>query len=264
MAISITFANQKGGVGKTTSTNEVATILAMREKRVLAIDLDQQCNLTKNAEADTDLPTIYDLFREENPDLDASIQHVSAGFDLIAGSPALSKADSDFADTPDAYLLSDLLEALDDDYDYILIDSAPARNKLLNMCYLASDYFIMCADSGEDSLDGIDAIVKDMMEYHKKGKRVLSDSKILGTIVTRYRKTNIGKAILELIEDSYNNNIPDVIKIDDPFIITVREAAAVDEAKMMHKPVQTYKRSSTPSIDYREVVDEIQKRLEEE
>lgn len=262
MAVSITFANQKGGVGKTTSTNEVATILSMRKKRVLVIDLDQQCNLTKNAETGSEYLTIYDLFKDDTPNIDEAIQHISAGYDIIAGSPALSKADSEFADTPDAYLLSDLLEALDEDYDYILIDSAPARNKLLNMCYLASDYFIMCADSGEDSLDGIEAIVNDMMEYHKKGKRVLSNSKILGTIVVRYRKTNIGKAILELIEETYTNDIPDVIKVEDPFIISVREAAAVDEAKMMHKPVQIYKRSSTSSIDYRKVVDEIQGRLE--
>ena len=141
-----------------------------QEKRVLVIDLDQQCNLTKNAETGSDYLTIYDLFKDEAPNIDEAIQHISAGYDIIAGSPALSKADSEFADTPDAYLLSDLLEALDEDYDYILIDSAPARNKLLNMCYLASDYFIMCADSGEDSLDGIEAIVNDMMEYHKKGK----------------------------------------------------------------------------------------------
>lgn len=263
MAISITFANQKGGVGKTTSTNEIATILAARGNRVLTIDLDQQCNLTKNADAfDHDI-TIYELFKSEKPDIDEAIQTVDAGYDIIAGSPSLSKADSDFADTPDAYLLSDLLEALDEDYDYILIDSAPARNKLLNMCYLASDYFIMCADSGEDSLDGIDAIVKDMMAYHKAGKKALSNTKILGTIITRYRKTNIGKAIIELIEDTYRESVPDIIKVDDPFIMTVREAAAVDEAKMMHKPVQTYKRSSTPSIDYREIADVIQERLED-
>ena len=52
MAITIALANQKGGVGKTTSTMEIATILSKLEKKVLAIDLDQQCNLTKNAEAD--------------------------------------------------------------------------------------------------------------------------------------------------------------------------------------------------------------------
>ena len=261
MAVSITFANQKGGVGKTTSTNEIATILAERGKKVLAIDLDQQCNLTKNSEAG-DALTIYDLFRSETPDVDAAIQKVEAGYDLIAGSPAMSKADSDFADTPDAYLLQYLIESLADDYDYILIDSAPSRNKLLNMCYLASDYFIMCADSGEDSLDGIEAISNDMMAYHKSGKKALSDSKILGTIISRYRKTNIGKAILELVEDIYKESIPDIIKVEDPFIMTVREAAAVDEAKMMHKPVQKYKRSATPSMDYRYIVDEIQERLE--
>lgn len=263
MSISITFANQKGGVGKTTSTNEIATILAARGKRVLAIDLDQQCNLTKNSDA-MEGPTIYDLFKSEEPDVEGAIQHVETGYDIIPGDPAMSKASSDFADTPDAYLLQYLIESLDEDYDYILVDSAPARDKLLNMCYLASDYFIMCADSGEDSLDGIEAITNDMMAYHKSGKKALSDSKILGTIITRYRKTNIGKAILELVEDMYENTIPEIIKVKDPFVMTVRETAAVDEAKMMHKPVQSYKRSATASMDYRYIADEIQKRLEDE
>ncbi|WP_049945961.1 MULTISPECIES: ParA family protein [unclassified Butyrivibrio] len=265
MAITIALANQKGGVGKTTSTVEIATVLTKLEKKVLAIDFDQQCNLTKNAEADRTLPSIFEVFKEEKVDLNKAIQKVPAGYDLIAGSPSMSRADKEFEDVQDAYLLADLIEAVGPDYDYILIDTAPARNKLLNMSYLATDYFIMCVDSGEDSIDGIDAITTDMMKFHKPGKRQLSESKIMGIIVTRFRDTNIGKAVIEIINEKIDNEIPSDIKTDEkPFIMTVREAAAVDESKMMHKPVQHYKKSSTPAIDYRNIVDEIISRTEQE
>ncbi len=265
MATTIALANQKGGVGKTTSTIEIATILTKLEKKVLAIDLDQQCNLTKNAEADKTLPTIYDLFIDDKVNINEAIQKTAAGYDLIAGSASMSRADKDFEDIEQAYLLADLIEALSDDYDYILIDNAPARNRLLNMSYIAADYFIMCADSGEDSVDGIDAIVSDMMKYHKPGKRKLSDAKIMGVIVTRFRQTNIGNAILDIINEKVENDIPEEIKTSEkPFVMSVRETAAVDEAKIMHQPVQNYKRSSTAAIDYRNIVDEIIRRLEEE
>ncbi len=262
-AIKIAIANQKGGVGKTTSAIEISTILSDLGKKVLAIDLDQQCNLSTDLGADMSKPSIYDLFIDDEPDLENAIQKAGDGFDLICGSESLSKADTEFTDTPDMYLLGDLMEALEDGYDYIIVDNGPARDKLLNMSYLSADYFIMCIDTSEDSIKGVNAIVKDMMKYHKPGKKSLSSAKILGVIMSRYRKTIIGNSIMEIMKETIRDEIDPVLKTEaEPFVMTVREAAAADEAKVFRKSIQHYKRYSTPAIDYRFIVDEILERTE--
>lgn len=262
MGVTISIVNQKGGVGKTTSAIEIASILAEEGKRVLAIDLDQQSNFTTGVGGDRGKPTIFDLFKAEEPDLNETIQHISSCFDLIAGDPAMSKSDFAFMNPPDVYLLKELIDALSDDYDYFVIDNGPARNTLLNMNYLAADYIIMCIDASIDSVSGVDAIVADMMTYHR-AKTVLSHAKILGVIMTKYKKTAISNAVLEIMKDKLENEIPEIIKMDNAFVSSVRNATVVDEAKLYSKPLQEYKRWSNPAIDYRSVVKEIVSRVEE-
>lgn len=162
---------------------------------------------------------------------------------------------------PDVYLLKELVEALDDEYDYFIIDNGPARNTLLNMNYLAADYIVMCIDASVDSVSGVDAIVADMMTYHK-AKTVLSHAKILGVVMTKYKKTAISSAIMEIMRDKIDNEIPDVVKIKDAFLLSVRNATVVDETKLYSKPLQEYKRWSNPAIDYRSVVREIISKIE--
>lgn len=261
MGVTISIANQKGGVGKTTTAIEIAAILADRGKKVLAIDLDQQSNFTTGIGGDRQKPTIFDLFKSDTPNIEESIQTITENLDIIAGDPAMSKSDFAFMNPPDVYLLKELIEALNDEYDYFIIDNGPARNTLLNMNYIAADYVIMCIDSSVDSVSGVDAIAQDMMTYHK-AKTVLSHAKILGVVVSSYKKTAICSAVMEIMKDKLENDIPEIIKVDNPFFGTVRAAAVVDETKLYNKPLQQYKRWSNPAIDYRKVVDEIQKRVE--
>lgn len=265
MAITIAIANNKGGVGKTTTTIELATIMSSLEKKVLVIDLDQQCDLTKNSEADRQMPTIFDIFENENKGYEEAIQHTSSGYDIIAGSEEMTRANETFNKPTQIYLLTDLIDELNDRYDFILLDNAKARDIPMNMSYIAADYFIMCSDTSSDSYDGIDAIVDDMMKYHS-GKRTLSNAKIMGFIIVRYRNAGVIKAAVDILSEKVREDIPDVIKTEEPytpFVMTVRETAKVDEAKLNHLPIQTHAKSSTAAIDYRYIADEILARVEE-
>ena len=130
--------NQKGGVGKTTSTIELGNALALKNKKVLIIDLDQQGNLTKYVNAQTNLPNIYDVLQAKKPIAEA-IQ-TCGRVDIIASSKELSKADKEFVEHDDIFLLEDVVELIKDKYDFVFIDNGPARstfNYVLCSCRLS-------------------------------------------------------------------------------------------------------------------------------
>ena len=87
-----------------------------------------------------------------------SIQTTGEGFDIIAGHRNLSNALAEFSDTTDVFLLKELISCMED-YDYILIDSAPARSPLLNMGYVAADYCLILTEADKASQDGVKQVV---------------------------------------------------------------------------------------------------------
>ena len=134
MTKTIMVSNQKGGVGKTTTTLELGAIYARKGKRVLVIDLDGQVNLSMYVNAkydDKNIPTIRDVLleikeilkhsepeRDEDTDdgeediITKSIQTTSEGFDIIAGHRNLSNALAEFSDITDVFLLKELISCL--------------------------------------------------------------------------------------------------------------------------------------------------------
>ena len=130
----IVIANQKGGVGKTTTTIELATCFALKGKKVLVIDMDQQRNLTKwiGAEVKPEL-SIYRVLMGDVTVLSAiqkipifnnkSKAKVIANIDVICGTERLSTAEKFFTDTEDALLMKELLGFIKDKYDAIILSN---------------------------------------------------------------------------------------------------------------------------------------------
>ena len=263
MTRTIMVSNQKGGVGKTTTTLELGAIYARKGKRVLVIDLDGQVNLSMYVNAkydDKNIPTIRDVLLEikeimkhPEPETDddmedgeadiitRSIQTTGEGFDIIAGHRNLSNALAEFSDTIDVFLLKELISCLED-YDYILIDSAPARSPLLNMGYVAADYCLILTEADKASQDGVKQVVTDI-KLLKKSK--MSDIVILGILLNKNEDLkNQEEAYQDLCAFGKTNDCM-------PFETVISKAAGATTAKNMYKSIHAYR--ETKGIDRRSI-----------
>lgn len=246
--IVLSVANQKGGVGKTTTSIELGVSLAKKNKRVLLLDFDQQANLSKYVGADLESASIYEVLHGNVPIMNA-IQHV-AHLDILTASSKLSLADREFIGNDDVFLLADLCDVLkeNDAYDIIIIDNGPTRNVLLTMSYIASDYLLVPTECDDGSLDGILAIDQDLRKL-RDGKRSYTKAQILGFILTKNEKTVMHhEANEELIKIAQMIN-------KDAFVLPVRKSIAASEAKTVHQSLQDYEAWSNPAIDYRKIAD---------
>lgn len=248
MSVKIALANQKGGVGKTTSTIELAACFKNMGYSVLVVDLEQQCDTTKICGGNPFLPGIYEVLKGK-----AKIKEViqkTPDFDLLSASEALSNADLEFKEALDVLLLKKVLEekqdgeSIDDIYDFVIIDSNPGRNKLLNMIYIASDYILIPTDADEGSIAGIKRLFEDLKGYHDAK---WSNAEIIGIIFGRYENTGMHKYAEEYIRqilESYNSRA---------FLMRVRKCIAATECKTERTSMQQGKRYSNAAVDYRAI-----------
>ena len=239
----IAIINQKGGVGKTTSALELAYLFGEKGK-TLVIDLDGQRNLSMYTGAKLDAPGIYEVLNAEILPEDA-IQHVYT-FDLLISNKNLANSAKEFGEPDDIYLLKDVLENLD--YDYVIIDNAPARSPLLYMTYIASDAVIPITECDDGSIEGINELYTDMQRFIK---RRTSNAKILGILMTKYEKTTMHDVALDTL-----NELAEQIGTE-VFNTKIRKAIAVSESKTAREPVNVYQRYNNAALDYRHLTDEI-------
>ena len=151
MAKVIAIANQKGGVGKTTTTHNVAASLTYKGYKVLMVDLDPQGNLSFIAGADNvSKPTVYELLSGKAA-IEETLQETKSG-DIIPANILLSGADMEFT-RPE--LLRGKLEAVKDNYDYVLIDTPPSLGILTINALTAADSVIIPMSADVLSLQGI-------------------------------------------------------------------------------------------------------------
>ena len=134
----IAFANHKGGVGKTTTTASIGSILAKYGYKVLLVDLDAQANLTSSITNTTDYQSIYEILVNNEMPRPLSVKE---NLDLIPSSQELALADLQLASVISReFILSRALSSIKDQYDFILMDCPPSLGLLtLNACSFANE-----------------------------------------------------------------------------------------------------------------------------
>ena len=226
----ISVVNQKGGVGKTTTTIACATALHHRDIRVLVIDLDSSMNTTawclgRHLEANE--ASIYDSLvaqkrgaqGEADWPLTNLIEESQLGFNYVPANRDLSAADAELANEP--FLLADRLQELDDTlrsgpapaspdmssdgpYDFCLIDCPPSLGTLVYVALIASSGLIIPLGADQFSLDGL----SQLLTTFRKARRVNPDLEILGLLLNNLdHRYGLTSDLVEELEAAYGDRV---------------------------------------------------------
>ncbi len=255
MAITIVLTNQKGGVGKTTTTGVLSAGLAKLGKRVLSVDLDPQGNLGFSLGMDIESGgSIYDVIKGTMR-VEEAVRKTEEYGDVLTSNILLSEAELIFTGEERQLVLKRVLEQAGNRYDYIVIDTPPALNILTINGYAAADYLIIPMAAEILSLVGL-VQLKETVEAVRS--TVNPDLQVLGILLTRFnRHTNLSKDVLEM-SGAVARQIGTSI-----FDTKIRTGVAVGEAPAHGICVTDYSPRSNVSKDYKEFVDETIRRMKE-
>lgn len=248
MAITISIAMQKGGVAKSTTSQALASILGNKKKKVLLLDMDSQCNASIISGVEEPTNTIIDILTDECT-IEESIVKCSL-YDLLPGDEKLANLEK--LEEVEPTLLKDILAAVQDKYDYIVIDTPPALGNLLMISLRASDYVIIPTEPRPLSLKGLDALEPTIKTVQAKNKAL----KVLGVLLVKYNeRTVLNRQIKEILEERTKSMNTQVFKT------FIREGIAVPEAQALQMNLIEYAPKSNPCIDYESFTKEVIKRI---
>lgn len=254
MAEVIVLTNQKGGVGKTTTTGAITAGLVKKGKKVLSIDLDPQGNLGFSLGIDIENGhTIYEVVKQEIPIREAIRQTEDYG-DVLASNILLSEAELLFEGENRQLILKRILSEVEGEYDYIIIDTPPSLNILTINGYAAADHLIIPMASEILSLVGL-VQLKETIEAVRNS--VNPELQVLGILLTRFnRRTNLARDVKEMAE-TVAAQIGTIL-----FDSKIRTGVAVAEAPAHGISIYDYAPRSNPSKDYMEFVEEVVDKVE--
>jgi chromosome partitioning protein len=256
MTAIITIANQKGGVGKTTTAINLSAGLADRGKRTLLIDLDPQANSTIAFYDTGEIPSsMFEVLSDSRMALSAVIKPTKAPTLFIGpGRLALAKLEQVLAGQFDApYRLKDALAPILKDFDYIVLDTPPSLGILTVNALVASTHLIVPIQAAYFAIEGTD----DLLEtYERIRARPNPALRMLGVVITLFdKRTNIARDTHGQIRTVFGETL---------FKTKISKNVRLEESPAYKETILTFAPKSPGAIEYKKLAGEVIHRVEED
>ncbi len=256
MTAIITIANQKGGVGKTTTAINLSAGIADRGKRTLLIDLDPQANSTIAFYDSGEIPaSMFDVLSENRaPLVDIVKPTKDSNLFLGPGRLSLAKLEQVLAGQFDApYRLKDALAPILKQYDYIVLDTPPSLGILTVNALVASTHLIVPIQAAYFAIEGTD----DLLEtYERIRARPNPGLKMLGVVITLFdKRTNISRDTHGQIKTVFGETL---------FKTKISKNVRLEESPAYKETVLTFAPKSTGAMEYKKLAGEVIQRVEED
>jgi chromosome partitioning protein len=250
--IVISIANQKGGVGKTTTAINLAAAMAMRGRKTLLIDLDPQSNSSMTfLDVRSLTRSMYDVLGGALPLRDVIVPSPVSNLDVAPSRIALAKLETQLVGELDAHFrLKDRLEPVKDTYEFVVIDTPPALGLITVNALVASTHLLIPVQSSYFALEGTDDLLETVDRIRARPNPEL---KLLGAVITLHdKRTMLARDVQKAVGEVFGGRV---------FETTITKSIRLEESPAHRESIFTFAPQSSGAYEYYRLCEEVIERV---